>query len=179
MAAVGLQPTAPARWLLWDSRSPPCSPAWPSPSVPKHTSAGGHGWVWGDPQAAPGDPWRDGRTMPGDTVMSLPHRSRPRAVHAGEPLQHPGRADGCHVLSFPSYNQAEPHRVSAQSSRANADSTTVPPRLTVETHHQKQRASPKQEHVPVANFHREEEEELSSCAENKAEYYHLYYSLFE
>lgn len=26
---------------------------------------------------------------------------------------------------------------------------------------------------------REEEEELSSCAENKAEYYHLYYSLFE
>lgn len=26
---------------------------------------------------------------------------------------------------------------------------------------------------------REEEEELSSCAENKAEYYHLYYPSFE
>lgn len=71
----------------------------------------------------------------------------------GQPLQHPSRA------SFPSPSQAEPCRVSSWL------------RLTIKT----------KEHLPGRNTFLllistgEEEEELSACAENKAEHYHLYY----
>lgn len=124
------------------------------PPVPKHTSTEGSRLCMGGTHRQPqGTPGEMGKGSPGVST-----RASGTVLDGGQcrrvnPCNTPGRGDGCGVPSFPSYNQAEPHGVSAQSSGADAGCTAISPPRTVETHHQKQRASPEQEHGPGANLH--------------------------
>lgn len=74
-------------------------------------------------------------------------------MHMGKPLHHPSRA------SFPSHSQAEPCRASSWLRPSIKTKAHLPGRNT----------------FLLRVFTGEEEEELSACAENKAEHYHLYY----